>query len=129
MHHQAQKVVRGIFVGIPQHQKGCLVYVPHIQKMISSYDIVFDESFSSALAYMSHPYSEAMDIQPSVSYIPYATSSRGENGDIITFTQFEERNLLSETCDDTESGNKYDDNSTLAPLISDEEMNVISSGD
>ena len=29
MRHQAQKQFRGIFVGIQQHQKGYLVYVPH----------------------------------------------------------------------------------------------------
>ena len=36
MSHQAQKVFRGIFVGIPQHQKGYLVYVLIIRKIISS---------------------------------------------------------------------------------------------
>ena len=55
-----------------------------------------------------------------VAYIPYATSSKEQTGDIITFTQFEEGNLLLETCNNTESGNKYDDDSTLAPLISEE---------
>ena len=50
--HQAQKGFRGIFLGIPQHQKGYLVYVPSTRKIISSYDVVFDESFSSALAAM-----------------------------------------------------------------------------
>ena len=45
MHHQAQNVFRGILVGIPQHQKGYLVYVPITRKIISSYDIVFDEFF------------------------------------------------------------------------------------
>ena len=49
--HQAQKGFRGIFVGIPQHQKGYLVYVPSSRKIISSYDVVFDENFSGALAY------------------------------------------------------------------------------
>ena len=60
-----------------------------------------------------------------MSYTPCATYSRGETGDIITFAQFEEENVLSETHnllaetrDDTESGNKYDDNSTMPPLIS-----------
>ena len=43
MRRQAQKGFCGIFVGIPQHP---------------SYDVVFDESFSSALAYTSQPYSE-----------------------------------------------------------------------
>ena len=43
--HQAQKVFRGIFVGIPEHQKGYLVYVPITRNIISSYDFVLDESF------------------------------------------------------------------------------------
>ena len=41
MCHQAQKGFRGIFVGIPQHQKGYLVYVTHTRKILSSYDVVF----------------------------------------------------------------------------------------
>ena len=36
MRHQAQKGCRGIFVGIPEHQKGYLVYVPSTRKLISS---------------------------------------------------------------------------------------------
>ena len=73
------------------------MYVPHTSKIISLYDVVFDESVSSALEYMSHPYTEAMDMRPDVSYTPYATYSREQTGDIIAFTQFEEGNLLSET--------------------------------
>ena len=45
MRHQAQKGFCGIFVGIPQHQKGYIVYVPSIRKIISSYDIFFYEFF------------------------------------------------------------------------------------
>ena len=45
MRHQAQKWFYGIFVGIPEHQKGYLVYVPSTRKIISSYDVVFDEKF------------------------------------------------------------------------------------
>ena len=56
MRHQAQKGFHGIFVGIPQHQKVYLVYVPSTRKMISSYD-VFLMIFFSALVYMSQPYS------------------------------------------------------------------------
>ena len=57
MRHQAQKGFRGIFVGIPEHQKGYIVYVPSTRNIIYSYDNVFDESFSNALAYTSQPYS------------------------------------------------------------------------
>ena len=85
MRHQAQKVFRGVFIGIPQHQKGYIVYVPSSRKIISSYDVFFDEILSSALAYTSQPYSEAMAMFLTVSYTPFAASSRGGNGDIITF--------------------------------------------
>ena len=90
MRHQSQKGFCVIFVGIPEHQKGYLVYVPSTRKIISSYDVVFDESFSSALAYTSRTYSEEMAMCPEVTYTPYGTSSREQTGDIITFTQFEE---------------------------------------
>ena len=93
MRHQAQKGFRSIFVGIPQHQEGYLVYVPSTRKIISSYDVVFDEIFSSLLAYTSQPYSEAMVMRQSVTYKPYGTSSGEQTGNIITFTQFEEGNM------------------------------------
>ena len=95
MRHQAQKGFCGIFVGIPQHQKEYLVYEPSTRKIISSYDVLFDKSFSSALAYTSHFYSEAMVMRPEVTYTPCATYLRKKTGDIIMFTQFEEGNILT----------------------------------
>ena len=83
------------------------MYVPSTRKIISSYNVVFNESFSSALEYTSRPYSEAMAMRLSVIYTPCDTSSREKTIDIIRFTQFEEGNLLSKTRDDTESGNEY----------------------
>ena len=89
MRHQAQKRFRGIFVGTPEHKKGYLVYIPSTRKVISSYDVVFEESFSSALAYTSRPYSEVMAMRPGVTYTPYATSSKEQTGDVIRFAHFE----------------------------------------
>ena len=66
---------------------------------------------------------------PSVIYTPCATSSREQTGDIITFTQFEEGNLLSESCNDAESGDESDDNSVMPPLLSLEEMDAMYYGD
>ena len=40
MSHQTQKGFCGIFVGITQHQKGFIVYIPSTRKIISSYDFV-----------------------------------------------------------------------------------------
>ena len=75
------------------------MYVPSTRKIISSYDVVFDERFSSALEYTSRLYLEAMAMCPYVTYTTCATSSKEKKVNIITFTQFEEGNLLSETHD------------------------------
>ena len=66
------------------------MYISSKRKIISPYDVVFDESFSSDLAYTSRPYSEAMAMRLAVTYTPYGTSSREQTGNIITFAQFEE---------------------------------------
>ena len=50
------------------------VYVPSMRKIISSYDIVFDESFSRALSYNSQSFAEAMHMRLYVKYTPCAVS-------------------------------------------------------
>ena len=69
------------------------MYIPSTIKIISSYNVAFDESFSSALAYTPRPYSEAMAMRPEVMYTPYATSLKEKTGDVIKFTQSEEGNI------------------------------------
>ena len=53
MRHQAKKRFRGIFMGIPQHQKAYLVYIPSTRKISLSYAVLFDENFSNVLSYTS----------------------------------------------------------------------------
>ena len=89
------------------------MYVPSTRKVILSYNVMFDKSFSSALSYTSRPYAEAMAMRLTVTYTPYATSSKEQTGNVITFAQFEEGNLLSETCSNTESGEESDRESTM----------------
>ena len=89
------------------------MYVPSTRKVISSYNVVFDESFSSALSYTSRPYEEAMVMRPTVTYTPYATSSKEQTGNVIMFTQFEEGNLINETRNDTESDDESDSESIM----------------
>ena len=89
------------------------MYVPSTRKVFLLYNVVFDESFSSALSYTSRPYAEAMAMRPTVTYTPYVTSSKEQTGDIITFAQFEEGNLFTETHNDTESGDKSDSESIM----------------
>ena len=74
---------------------------------------MFDGSFSSALPYTSRPYVEAMAMRPAVMYTPYATSSKEQTGDVITFAQFDEGGLITETCNYTESGDESDSESIM----------------
>ena len=55
IHHQSQKYFCGIFVAIPKHQKGYLIYVSSTHNIMYSHDVVYDKIFSSALAYTLHP--------------------------------------------------------------------------
>ena len=45
MHYQSQKGSQIICIGIPQHQKGYLIYVPSTGKIVSSHDVVFCGTF------------------------------------------------------------------------------------
>ena len=47
-------------------------------------------------------------MRPAVTYTPYEMSSEEQTGDVITFAQFEEGNILTETSNDAESGDKSD---------------------
>ena len=113
MRQQAQKGFCGIFMGIPEHQKGYPVYIPSTRKVISSYNNLFDKRFSSALSYTSRLYSEAMAMRLQVTYTPYATSLKEQTGDVITFAQFEEGNILTETRNAAESCDESDNESFM----------------
>ena len=52
-------------------------------------------------------------MRPTVTYTPYSTSSKEQTGDVITFTQFEEGNLLTVTRNDTEIGDESDSESMM----------------
>ena len=54
-----------------------------------------------------------MEMRPTVTYTPYATSLREQTGDVITSAQFEEKNILTETRNDAESGDKSDRKSLI----------------
>ena len=102
------------------------MYVHNTRKIISSYDVVFDKKNSSALAYTSLTYSEAMAMRLAVMYTPYATSLKEQTGDVTTFAQFEEGNILTEARNNAESGDESDNESIM---MSEQDMENISSGD
>ena len=54
-----------------------------------------------------------MTMRPAVTYTWYVTSLKEQTGNVIMFTQFEEGNILTETLNDTESGDKSDNESIM----------------
>ena len=74
---------------------------------------MFDKTFSCALSYTSRPYAEEMAMRPTISYTPYATTSKEQTGDVIMFAQFEEGDLISETRNNTESDDESDSESIM----------------
>ena len=67
-----------------------------------------------------------MAMRTAVTYTLYATSSKEQTGNIITFTQFEGDNILLETRNDAESGDKSDNESIM---MSEKDMEDINSSD
>ena len=64
-----------------------------------------------------------------VTYTPCDASLREQTGDIITFTQFEEGNILNKARNYAESGDKSDDDSIMPPLLGKEVIDAMDSGD
>ena len=65
-------------------------------------------------------------MRPAVTYTPYATSSKEQTVDVITYAQFEEGNIWTRTCNDAESGDEYDNESIMT---SKQDMDAMNSGD
>ena len=65
-------------------------------------------------------------MRPAVTYTPYVTSSKEKTGDVITFAQFEEEDILTESLNDAESSDKSDNESIM---IREQDMENINSGD
>ena len=68
-------------------------------------------------------------MRPAVTYTPCDTYSREQTGDIITFAQFEEGNILTKTRNYAISGEKSDEKSIMPPLLSEEETDAMDSVD
>ena len=61
-----------------------------------------------------------------VTYTPYATYPKEQTGNVIKFAKFEEGNVLTETRNDVEIGDKSDNKSIM---MSEQDMDAINSGD
>ena len=65
-------------------------------------------------------------MRPEVKFTLYAMSSKEQTGDVITFTQFEEGNILTKTRNDSESG---DESNNESIMMREQDTENINSGD
>ena len=61
-----------------------------------------------------------------VTYTPHATSSKEQTSNVIMFAQFKEGNILTETSNDVESGEKSDNESIM---MSEQDMENLNSNE
>ena len=84
----AQRGFRGIYVGFDPMTNGYLVYVPATCQVVTSSDIIFDESFKSTLAEGDKPFREALAVRP-IQDLPVSWSEiTDRTGDISTMSPF-----------------------------------------
>ena len=62
-------------------------------------------------------------MRPEVTYTPYATSLKEQTGNVIKFAQFEEGDLLTETRNNSESGDESNNKSIMMSKQDKENMN------
>ena len=67
-----------------------------------------------------------MAMRTEVTYTSYATSSKEQTGDVITFAQFEEGNIFTKNRNDAKSGDESDNESIM---MSEQDMDNIDSSD
>ena len=65
-------------------------------------------------------------MRPAVTYTLYSNSSREQTGNVITFAQFEEGNILTDTRNDAEI---CDESNNESIMMSEQDMDNINSGD
>ena len=57
-----------------------------------------------------------------VTYTPYVTSLKEQTGNVITFTQFEKGNILTETLNNAESG---DESNSKSLMMNEQDMEIL----
>ena len=127
----AQRGVRGMYVGMDDVTTGHLIFIPSIRQVISSIDVVFDESFITALAHQYRVYREALFTRP-VNDVPHSAPRTEHTGDItqsllpLEYAQLEEEN--GENTDTSEQSRDqslfYFDNDMKTTNIKDIQNNI-----
>ncbi len=117
---QTERGIRGIFIGFATNQKGFLVYLPSTRRIAISADVLFYESFQTAIVTNWRQYQDSLALQPALSFIPNVNTTLESTGSIEDRLQPVEEGEFEE-------GNDEDDEPP--PLISSEDDDSVSDDD
>ncbi len=87
---QTERGNRGIFIGFDSVHKGYLVYCPGSCHILTSEDVIFDESFVTAIALSWQHHRDSLALQPVLSTIPLITDTLEHTGGPADFLPVEE---------------------------------------
>ncbi len=93
--HCTEKGIRGIFIGFPPNQKGYLIYLPASRTIAVSGDMMFDETFYSAIATTWHRFEDGIVFKPQCSKIPGPNTTLEATGDIFDQIQAQGEEFLT----------------------------------
>ena len=72
-----------MFVGFDEYTSGYLVYIPSIQNVVTSVDVIFDKKFITALAYKNRIFREALLTRPLTETFNFNKNNK-KTGDITS---------------------------------------------
>jgi hypothetical protein len=122
---QTERGVRGIFLGMDTNQKGYIFYSPGTRQIYVSGDVIFDETFGTAIATNWQMLQDSLPLRPVTSDIPTVDSTIEHTGSIANFPVIaEEGDIINTT-----SKNVNDDNDNVPDLLHpDDDSSVSTSG-
>jgi hypothetical protein len=81
--HCTEKGILGTFIGLPPNQKGHLIFFPGSHTIAVSGDVMFDETFYSAIATTWHRFEDGIALKPQRSAMPGPNTTMESTGDLV----------------------------------------------
>ncbi len=85
---QTERGMHGIYFGFVTNQKDSMVFTTALQKVLISDNVIFDESFSTAIATKWQQHQDSLALKPALSYIPDAATCIKQTGAVENLPTF-----------------------------------------
>jgi transposase InsO family protein len=120
--HCTEKGIRGIFIGFPPNQKGHLIFLPGSRTIAVSGDVMFDETFYSAIATTWRRFADGIALQPERSALPGPNTTLENTGDLSDHIQAQGDDFFAAHHDSPEVAQEppHNDDNDVIPLVIDD---------